>query len=598
VDEKLQKTTQQDRAEGSLMGMPVGDALGAPFEFEKIKKINDLQETLKNPLAMSAGGKFSLKAGQWTDDSSQGLCLVEAFLENAAKGQKGFEPKRLMDLFYSWWREKRNNGLGGLESVGIGSGTAITLRLWLKRVTDDPIEHSFQSITNSDQSKRCDGNGSTMRCAAPAVFAKSLDDAMYFAYQQSLVITPGLKSAACAALVAYLSYQVIHFDLSSNSNETKQVLLSSESFNHFLEKLLFISQKFPKKHQIPEDSEDYRLIRALCTSNPMPPEVRMYKITKTRNGTGTDTKKAEVPKDSDEYKQYIDQIEEGKGKHLVLLNKVTVPATATAPATTKMIYLKKKTINSNYLNWRSVHADYELDSSASDPGYYGSYVLHGMALVLHILRNTNSFDEAVKMAALMRGDADSNAAVTGIIAGAIYGRSSINPEWLHAINQHPLNKGNTTTIVPFLENAVLRALNFTNGITKDSDVLAPQKASNLLPLGVLIGGIAMAAAGFLFIVLQPHLSIVGYLLIVVGSAVSGIGLLNMKPALQSKQPSSDSHVEDIPPVREFNDSTIVEGSKTSNDADNASGNTPSGSQVQQDNSTQGGSADHQLPRLN
>ena len=59
-------------------------------------------------------------------------------------------------------------------------------------------------------------------------------------------------------------------------------------------------------------------------------------------------------------------------------------------------------------------------------GYFGSYSLDAVALALASVRLTSSFDEAVAKAVNFLGDADTVGAIAGMLAGALYGVSSID----------------------------------------------------------------------------------------------------------------------------------------------------------------------------
>merc|ERR1712151_1307714 len=60
-------------------------------------------------------------------------------------------------------------------------------------------------------------------------------------------------------------------------------------------------------------------------------------------------------------------------------------------------------------------------------GYFGSYSLDGLALAFWSVYHTTSFDEAVVKSINLLGDADSHGSITGLMAGAFYGYSAINP---------------------------------------------------------------------------------------------------------------------------------------------------------------------------
>ena len=104
-------TASAARIVGSLLGMAVGDALGASVEFRPREYL------LQHPVTdMAGGGTWSLQAGQWTDDSSMALCLAASLITC-----KTFNPYDQM-VRYKWWYKH-----GYLSAVGkcfdIGAST-------------------------------------------------------------------------------------------------------------------------------------------------------------------------------------------------------------------------------------------------------------------------------------------------------------------------------------------------------------------------------------------------------------------------------------------------------------------------------------------
>ena len=62
-----------DRSVGALLGLAVGDALGAPFEGcerDSYPRVTDY----------SAGGVHGGGPGTWTDDTAMAICLAESLL--------------------------------------------------------------------------------------------------------------------------------------------------------------------------------------------------------------------------------------------------------------------------------------------------------------------------------------------------------------------------------------------------------------------------------------------------------------------------------------------------------------------------------------
>lgn len=137
---------ERDRYRGCLIGLAGGDALGTSLEFKS-------PGTFKTIKDMVGGGPFSLKPGEWTDDTSMALCLAESLIES-----KGFDPKDQMRRYLKWYRE------GCLSSNGRCFDIGNTVRQALDRFerTEDP----FSGSTNPQSA----GNGSIMRLAPVPMF--------------------------------------------------------------------------------------------------------------------------------------------------------------------------------------------------------------------------------------------------------------------------------------------------------------------------------------------------------------------------------------------------------------------------------------------
>lgn len=79
------------RACGCLVGLAVGDALGAAVEFQ-------LPGTFAPVTGMRDGGPHRLKAGEWTDDTSMALALADSI--RIAGWDLTDQARRYVD----WWR--------------------------------------------------------------------------------------------------------------------------------------------------------------------------------------------------------------------------------------------------------------------------------------------------------------------------------------------------------------------------------------------------------------------------------------------------------------------------------------------------------------
>jgi ADP-ribosyl-[dinitrogen reductase] hydrolase len=67
-----------------MMGLACGDALGTPVEFPP-------RGTFAPVETLTGGGKFQLKPGEWTDDTSMALSLASSLIEKQA-----FDPEDQM----------------------------------------------------------------------------------------------------------------------------------------------------------------------------------------------------------------------------------------------------------------------------------------------------------------------------------------------------------------------------------------------------------------------------------------------------------------------------------------------------------------------
>ena len=67
----MTQPTILSRYQGSLLGLAIGDALGAPLEFCPPGRFPPIT-------GFSGGGKFKTAPGEWTDDTAMALCLGES----------------------------------------------------------------------------------------------------------------------------------------------------------------------------------------------------------------------------------------------------------------------------------------------------------------------------------------------------------------------------------------------------------------------------------------------------------------------------------------------------------------------------------------
>lgn len=147
---------------GALVGLAVGDALGATLEFTKAGAFEPITD-------MVGGGPHNVKPGQWTDDTSMALCLAESLIECAK-----FDPADQMERYVRWWRDGHLSSKG--ECFDIGGSTEQALMRF--QTTHEPYSGSTDPASS--------GNGSLMRLAPVVIrYAKDPERAIELAAESS-----------------------------------------------------------------------------------------------------------------------------------------------------------------------------------------------------------------------------------------------------------------------------------------------------------------------------------------------------------------------------------------------------------------------------
>lgn len=171
----------RDRLRGALVGLAVGDAVGTTVEFRPPGSFAPVTD-------MVGGGPFGLAPGQWTDDTAMALCLAESLIECRA-----FDAADQMRRYVRWWREGHRSSTGRCFDIGTTTRRALAA---FER-TGDPY--------SGPEAPDTAGNGSLMRLAPLAIFARRFD-AAFRAFADGSRTTHGARVAvdACRYLGALL----------------------------------------------------------------------------------------------------------------------------------------------------------------------------------------------------------------------------------------------------------------------------------------------------------------------------------------------------------------------------------------------------------
>ncbi|WP_337173101.1 ADP-ribosylglycohydrolase family protein [Paludisphaera sp.] len=130
-----------DRRRGALVGMAVGDALGAAVEFRP-------PGTFAPVVGYRDGGPHGLAPGEWTDDTSMALALADSL------ATAGWDLDDQAARYLKWRRSGAYSVNGRCFDVGIATSLALSR-----------FESGRDARTSGNPAESASGNGSIMRLA-------------------------------------------------------------------------------------------------------------------------------------------------------------------------------------------------------------------------------------------------------------------------------------------------------------------------------------------------------------------------------------------------------------------------------------------------
>lgn len=197
-----------DKGAGMLVGLAVGDALGAPLEFQKAR-------TPKNYVTeYITGGAHNVSLGEWTDDTSMALAMAKSLVE-----KQSFDANDIMFKFCGWYKNGEYSPRG--ECFDIGGTTAVALSSYLNELDDSDYLQPYRGRTSDDSS----GNGALMRLAPVIMVAKDRYHAIQLAVQQTLLTHASNTCVDYSVMLAeelYHGYPILRHDKHKLPLETKR----------------------------------------------------------------------------------------------------------------------------------------------------------------------------------------------------------------------------------------------------------------------------------------------------------------------------------------------------------------------------------------
>ena len=173
----------KNRCRGTLIGLAVGDALGAAVEFRSPGSFVPVT-------SYRGGGPHGLAAGEWTDDTSMALALADSI------ATAGWDLNDQAGRYVQWWKTGKYSVNGRCFDIGITTRSALSHFVTRKN-----------ALTSGDRSDRASGNGSIMRLAPVPIrfghlYADQLDELSRLAEESSI---PTHASDQCVSACRYLA---------------------------------------------------------------------------------------------------------------------------------------------------------------------------------------------------------------------------------------------------------------------------------------------------------------------------------------------------------------------------------------------------------
>jgi len=139
----------KDKILGGIIGLCVGDALGAPVEFESRESLRN------NPVTDMRGfGTYNQPLGTWSDDTSMTLCLLDSL-------SQGLDYTDIMQKFHAWLYCAEYTAHGKVFDVGIATKKAVNL-----------FANGTDALRCGGTSENDNGNGSLMRILPLSFYLK------------------------------------------------------------------------------------------------------------------------------------------------------------------------------------------------------------------------------------------------------------------------------------------------------------------------------------------------------------------------------------------------------------------------------------------
>ena len=379
----LQAPDRASYALGAVLGLAVGDCMGATLEF--LPATDEPGESRWDPESFSALNpnteekeREGLVHGQFTDDTSMALCLADSLI-----ACDGLDCSDLRRRFWAWHAEGYNNcfrfdrSRARRTSFGLGYNIAKSLLALEPNAAPPP---AYVSPGSNDS-----GNGALMRLAPLPVFYSShdVDVAEEAAAASAAATHPGALAALTAAFLAFVLHRAVNLSAEQRRGGARAFVLGA-------------ADEYAAK------------LRRACAARARAPRAAAASASALGSALGS----------ADDVDLLVSLLR-CTPADCVETEACWAWRAPTSPAIGATLEARGETYSGHPVS----------------RAYFGSYCMDCLALALFSVASTSSFEAAVARAVNFLGDADTVGAVAGQIAGAFYGEAAIDRRHVTALRK-------------------------------------------------------------------------------------------------------------------------------------------------------------------
>jgi ADP-ribosyl-[dinitrogen reductase] hydrolase len=185
---------RQERIQGGLFGLLIGDALGVPYEFHDAAQLPPLDAIEMTPPPGFRRSHGTTPPGTWSDDGAQALCLLTSLLDCGK-----LDPDDLGQRFVSWYQSGYMAIDQRVFDVGIHTSRVV-----------QAIAAGMPALDAGALGQDARGNGSLMRSLPLVLWHRGTDaELVTDAHLQSRVTHGDAYCQVCCALYCLWARQLL-----------------------------------------------------------------------------------------------------------------------------------------------------------------------------------------------------------------------------------------------------------------------------------------------------------------------------------------------------------------------------------------------------